>query len=81
MASDISWHDFVRKFGAYGVSITKRKRSPHYKMTKMIDGKLYIYPVPKKAGQHVKEIYVRKARKRFRLTPGDGVSDDDFNSQ
>ena len=78
MGSDIPWHDFVRKFRAYGVSITKAKGAPHYKMTKVIDGKTYIYPVPRKGGQRVRGIYVQKARKRFRLTPEHGVSDEEF---
>lgn len=37
------------------------------------------YPVPTK--KDVKHVYVKGARRRFRLTPEDGVTDDDFYSR
>ena len=51
-------------------------KGSHIKFTKEFDDGVYSYPVP-----DVKDVlscYVKGCRKKFRLTPEDGVSDDDF---
>ena len=76
MASPIPYHDFKRKFNHYGVSLEKGKGS-HIKMSQIIDGTKVMYPVAVH-GNKVEYLYVEKARKRFRLTPKWGVTNDDF---
>lgn len=78
--SDIPEHDFKRRFKAYGVAfISARKHK--WKMEKEIDGKTHVYVIPTVSGRFVKEVYQKKARKIFRLTEDDGISDDEFLSK
>lgn len=51
-------------------------------MYKEIDGAkiVYIFAV-QKGGKEVLDVYVKKARKRFKLRPEDGVSDREFRSR
>ncbi len=77
MASDIRLSDFKRKFETYGVSIVPGGK--HLKMRKVIDGVVYTFPLPTIHGRLVKAVYIEKARARFKLTPDDGVSDEEFN--
>lgn len=44
---------------------------------KEIDGEVFSYPVPTSKGD-VLPCYVRGARKKFKLTKADGVSDEQF---
>jgi hypothetical protein len=47
-----------------------------------IDDSTFSYPVPKeKKKDEVKDCYVRGVRKKFKLTPNDGVSDSEFFSR
>ena len=80
MGSPLSYGDFWRKFRAFGVEVTRcRSKASHLKMTKVIGGKPTIYIAVEKR-REVADVYVQKARKRFRLRPKDGVSDKDFAS-
>ena len=54
------------------------RRQPHAKLEKVIAGKKVMYPVAVNR-KKVKYIYVKKARRRFKLLPEDGVSDEDFS--
>ena len=76
----LSYGDFCRKFRAFGVKVTRcRSKASHLKMTKVIDGKPTIYIAVEKK-RKVADVYVQKARRRFRLRREDGVSDRDFAS-
>ena len=72
-------NDFRRKFKKFGVTVTNKKTpgSHNLKLEKVIDGRTYMFPVSVK-GKHVHDVYVKKARRRFKLLPEDGVSNDDF---
>ncbi len=78
MGSPLSLNDFMRKFRAYGVNL--EKRGSHLIMTKDIEGKkvMYVAVFHKNKVQHV---YVRKARRRFRLLPEHNVTDKDFKKK
>ena len=78
MPGDMKLADFKRKFEKYGVRVFPG--SKHWKMEKEIDGRLVVYVFATKSGRHVARVYVDKARKRFKLTPDDGVSNKEFNS-
>lgn len=72
--------DFVRILRYYGVAEdTKSGKGSHTKFWKMIDGKKFSYPVP--GDRVVKPCYIRGARKKFKLTAKDNVTDDDFFSR
>lgn len=78
MPGPLPVHDFERKFRAYGVKLSRSKRKPtHIKMRKRIGAQVVIY-VAVEAGGGVDNLYVRKARRRFKLLPADGVSDKEF---
>ena len=78
MPSDMKLADFIRKFEHYGVRVFPG--SKHWKMEKVIEGRLAVYVFATRSGRRVARIYVDKARKRFKLTPDDGISDEEFNS-
>jgi len=72
-------HDFKRKFTKFGVTVTIKKTagSHNLKLEKVIGGKTYMYPVPVQ-GKHVLDVYIKPARRRLKLLPENGVSDEDF---
>ena len=53
-----------------------RGKGGHTMFFKTIDGKEFSYPIP--GDKEVKDCYVKGARRKFRLTPADGISDDEF---
>ena len=76
MGGEIAFHDFKRKFEHFGVNVSHG--SKHVHLEKTIKGERVPYTVAVK--QHkVDDLYVHKARRRFKLLPEDGVSDEDFN--
>ena len=80
MAASMRLSTFKRKFASYGVSIERGTK--HWKMYKKIDGAkiVYIFAV-QKGGKEVLDVYVKKARRRFKLRPEDGVSNREFRSR
>lgn len=52
-------------------------KGSHTVFIKVIEGKRMTYPVPT-TGQDVLPCYVKGCRKKFKLLPRDGVSDDEF---
>lgn len=80
MAASMRLSAFKRKFASYGVSIERGAK--HWKMYKEIDGSRIVYIfAAQKGGREVLDVYVKKARKRFKLRPEDGVSDHEFRSR
>lgn len=61
---------------ALGCAIASRKGS-HTLFDKQFDDSEFTAPIPTH-GKGVNPTYVKGARRKFRLTPEDGVSDDDF---
>lgn len=78
MPSEISFNDFRRKFEHYGVVIFRKKK--HWAMRKVVDGVPVTYMFATIGGRRVDWVYVKAARKKFRLTPKDGVSDREFDA-
>jgi hypothetical protein len=54
-----------------------RGKGSHTTFFKNIDGELVSYPVPT-SKKDVRQCYVSGCRRRFKLTPADGISDRDF---
>lgn len=70
-----------RILASFGVSEdTSRGKGSHTLFYKHIDGGVQSYPVPKH-GKEVQNCYVSGARKKFKLTKADGISDEDFFGQ
>ena len=67
-------HDLRRLSAAYGISEDKSKGKGSH--TTFVLG-TSTFPVPTSKGD-IKRQYVTACRRRFRLTPADGVSDEDF---
>ena len=65
----------LSKFGVF--EDASRGKGSHTMFFKVIDGKMFSYPVPTH-GTDVKPCYVNNCRKKFRLTEKDGVTDHDF---
>ena len=73
----LSLHDLRRILRSFGVSEdTSAGKGSHTKFFKQFPEGCFSYPVPK--DREVKDCYVRGSRKKFRLTPEHGVSDDVF---
>ena len=65
----------LKKYGAWENS--KRGKGSHTMYFRMVSGSKFSFPVP----THDKEVnarYVRGCRKRLKLTPDDGVTDEEF---
>jgi len=75
MPSPVTILKFLRLFERQGVTI--EIKGSHVKMRKVIDGQTVHY-VAVVHGKRVDTVYVKKARKAFRLLPKDGVSDGEF---
>jgi hypothetical protein len=80
MGSPIRFEDFKRKFAFHEIHVEKASRGSHYKLVGYIDGIRVVYPFAVHKNR-VKYVYVKEARKRFKLTPAHGVTDADFNSR
>ena len=66
-----------RILSSYGVSEdSSAGKGSHTKFEKKFSDGSFSYPVPK--DKDVLPCYVTGCRKKFRLTPEDGVSDDEF---
>lgn len=77
MGSPIPFKDFQRWFFRHGVEIVP-SRGSHYKFSRVIGGVVLMTIVPVSGGRYVKDVYLNKARRALRLTPLDGVSDEEF---
>jgi len=67
-----------RALASYGVAEDpSRGKGSHTLFFKIIDGGRYTYPVPT-TRDPVLECYVKGARRKFRLTKEDGITDEDF---
>lgn len=55
-------------------------KGSHTLFYKVIDGNRFTYPVPT-TRDPVLECYVKGARRKFRLTEQDGITDDEFFSR
>jgi len=76
--SRITLRKLKRILAKYGVEVeSSGGKGSHIKFFKQFDDGRYSYPVPTH-GKDVKSCYVAGCRKKFRLTPDDGVSDDEF---
>jgi predicted RNA binding protein YcfA (HicA-like mRNA interferase family) len=70
--------DLKRRLGRYGVTWDEsRGKGSHLVFMRTIDGGVFTYPVPTHS-EDVLVCYVRGARRRFRLTAEDGVTDAAF---
>ena len=70
-------HDFCRILASFGIhEDTSRGKGGHTLFWKDFEDGRFTYPVPN--DKEVKPCYVKGARKKFRLTPEDGVTDEDF---
>ena len=77
MGNEWKLDDFKRLFRPHGVSFGYTK-SGYLKLTRSVGGEMRLYPVPLIRGRHVKEIYIRKARRALSLLPQDGYPDSAF---
>ena len=78
MSGPVSLRDFIRWFQRHGIKIEPCGSGSHYKLSGIVDGHRRIYIIATESGRRVKHVYVDKARKTFKLTQADGVSDQDF---
>ena len=70
----IKFRRFKRLFRRYGIQVVPGRK--HFLLCSE-DGRKY--PVPaRKEGDDIERAYVEGARRKFGLTPGDGVSDEEF---
>jgi hypothetical protein len=56
---------------------TSRGKGSHTLFKRQIEDQVYSYPIPTH-DKDVLDCYVKQLRKQFRLTPDDGVSDEQF---
>ncbi|MEX0676622.1 MAG: type II toxin-antitoxin system HicA family toxin [Pirellulales bacterium] len=69
--------DLTRILQSYGVSFTKKRgKGDHILFWKQFTDGRFSYPIPDKPD--VLPCYVKGARKKFRLLPSDGVTDEEF---
>ncbi len=74
-------HDLRRILASFGVAEDKKAgKGSHTVFYRAMPDGVFTYPVPTH-GKDVKPCYVKGCRKRFRLLPDDGVTDDDFFSR
>jgi hypothetical protein len=76
MGSPVKFRDFSRWFAHFDVRLEINKSS-HIKMYRIIDGVSHQYTAVVHKNL-VDDVYLKKARKALKLTPEDGVSDEDF---
>ena len=53
-----------------------RGKGGHTAFLREVDGRTQLFPMPKK--KEVLDSYVKALRRKFKLTPKDGVSDEEF---
>jgi hypothetical protein len=76
----LTFHDLRRILASYGVSWQDPPGGgSHGKFVRNFPEGRYSYPVPVR--REVLPCYVKGCRKKFRLLPEDGVSDDEFFSR
>jgi len=68
--------DVVRMFKAFGIETARGKK--HW-LFLAADGRKYPFPAKSRTAD-VDRCYIDAARRRFNLTPADGVSDEKFYS-
>jgi hypothetical protein len=61
----------------YGIEVRQGSKATHFKLVKFIDEQKVFYTIAVH-DETVLDCYVTRTRKRFKLTPKDGVSDRDF---
>lgn len=70
-------NDLKRILSSFGVNHTKKRgKGNHILFWKEFPEGRFSYPIPDK--KDVLPCYVKGARKKFRLLPNDGVTDDEF---
>jgi hypothetical protein len=78
--SRLKLNDLRRILRSFGVDEdTSRGKGGHTLFYKQFEDGRYSYPIPNKSD--ALPCYVKGARKKFRLLPKDGVSDEDFYSR
>ena len=71
-------HDLRRILRHFGVHEKKKRgKGSHTLFWKKFPNGVFSYPVPTTKSD-IAACYVRGCRKKFRLTPEDGVTDDEF---
>lgn len=55
---------------------SSRGKGGHTAFLREVEGTIELFPLPKK--KEVLDSYVRALRRKFKLTPQDGVSDEEF---
>jgi hypothetical protein len=76
----LTLNDLRRVLRSYGVSEdSARGKGGHTYFFKRFEDGEFGYPVP--TTRELNQVYVKGARRKFRLTTEDGVSDDDFFSR
>ena len=75
MPSDIPFHEFKRYFKKYDVAVVRGKK--HYLLRRVVNGVVHAYPFPVHKNK-VPHVYLKGARKKLKLTPKEGVSNDEF---
>ena len=77
----VTMHELRRILERYGVAEdSSRGKGSHTLFFKQFDDGEFTYPIPTHS-KDVNPAYVKGARRKFRLTPADGVSDDEFFAQ
>lgn len=78
MRRKLTLSELRRVLASYGVQEDRsRGKGSHTYFWKKFPEGVFGYPVPVH-GKDVKSCYVANCRKKFRLTPADNVSDDEF---
>ena len=81
MGRSLKLHDLRRILKSFGVQEDpSRGKGSHTLFTTTVAGQKVTYPVPTSRSE-VSSVYVAGCRKRFRLTPGDGILDQEFFSR
>jgi hypothetical protein len=78
MASAIPFPEFKKRFRRWGFLVKSARK--HYILVGEVDGKKDKYPFPMHNNE-VLAVYGNAARKRFKLTPKDGVSNAQFRKK
>lgn len=72
--------DFAREMRHYGIEVMAPTGGGlRFKLKKRIDDAWVIYIVARHKNR-IDDVYVRKTRRRFHLTPDDGVSNAEFDA-
>jgi predicted RNA binding protein YcfA (HicA-like mRNA interferase family) len=71
----LSFQKLTRILARYGV-IAARQRGSHVVFSKQFPEGVFSYPVPKR--KDVMVCYVQGCRRKFRLTPAHGITDEEF---